>query len=1532
LRRILVAIALLLYAFPAFAQDKAEEEKSYFLHYVEQKLSTPNRKISISGISGVLSSSATIGQITIADKDGVWLKIVNASIDWNRAALLLGRLDVNKLAADEIDMLRKPLPDKGMPAPESSGFQLPQLPVSIKLRELSVARITFGESVFGLGSQLKLAGRVDLADGSLDTALDINRLDGPGGEFKLAAKYADETKKLDLDLSLAEPANGIVANLLNIEGKPPVDMTLKGSGPLDQLNLALTLDADKQRVLTGTTNIRRGDGGYGFSAKLGGPIARLVPPQFRDFFGADTNLVADGVVKDSGGLSLDRLNLASNALKLDGSLETTSDGFLRRLKLDASIADPTGKTVLLPVPGAQTTVESARLALDFGNTPDDKWTGSLDIDGLTSPTFAAGKVALAMGGVAENMDRPASRHVSFSTTGKASGITSKRPDVAKALGEEIDLDVEGDWLAGKPVELSKALLSGNGLSLSIAGEIAESIFNGTIDVDAASIAPFSGLADRQLSGAMKLGAKGQLGPLSGGFDMVLDGKTTDLTIDNPSADSLLGGVTSITGRVARDETGLTADKLKVENQQLTLTADGKFATGKADFGFDFALADLALASKQASGRLTASGRARGDDGRIALVFKAEVPDGTLAGKKLAGAVANFDGVLQGGNVSGKVAGNATLDDTPVSLASDITVANGDKRLTGLIFNAGATRLSGDLTQSAAGLLDGKLSLASTDISTAAALLLQQATGAAHADIALSNAEGKQGADISARLDGVTIGDNHIGQAEVKAAIADLFGVPAVDGTIKASALTVAKIDVATLDANADRNGEATKFDATARLKNGTDAAVAGSLAPENGGYRLKLTRTDLRQGQLSLALAEPASILVQGQNFTIDSLSLDTGGGRIDAKGKIADTLNLAVTIKALPLAIANAVRPDLGAGGTIDGNANISGERAEPNIQFSLQGKNLTAAVLKQAGLSTVSVDAKGNSKGQTLQLDANVASPEGLRATAKGSVPLGDDGQIAMNVDLNSFPLAALNGVAKGQNLGGKLSGSARIGGTLADPAADFTIDGNRVSAAPLEDAGVTSLDVKAAGRYEDKAVTLRSASANSPQGLSVSASGRVPLSGSGLGVTVTGKAPLSLANRLLADRGAQASGVLALNAKVAGSIRKPLINGSFSTSGAQFVDPETNLRLGDIAVNGSIAGETVTLRSVTASLGKGGKMTVTGTISTNAAANFPANIRIVLDNARYADGNMVVARLNGNVSVTGPLTRDPLVSGNVDVERAEITVPDTLGGGASGIDVKHVNPPPKVAATLERAHADDGTPMPSARPSVARLDLTVRAPARIFVRGRGLDVELGGRVKLTGPVTGIRPLGGFKLIRGRLSIIGQRIVFTEGEVTLVGDLDPMVNLVATSEGTDITVFVTVTGRASDPKIVFSSQPQLPQDEVLARLIFNRSVNDLSAFQIAQLAAAVAELAGGSNTSLLGNLRKATGLDDLDVVTDSKGQTAVRAGRYIQDNIYLGVEAGAEGDTKGTVNLDVNKHLQAKGALGTTDSSLGLFYEKDY
>ncbi len=72
-------------------------------------------------------------------------------LDWSRTALFLGRLSVQSLTAERIDVIRKPLPDKGLPSPESSSFSLPELPISINLEQLDVARATFRTDDFRPG-------------------------------------------------------------------------------------------------------------------------------------------------------------------------------------------------------------------------------------------------------------------------------------------------------------------------------------------------------------------------------------------------------------------------------------------------------------------------------------------------------------------------------------------------------------------------------------------------------------------------------------------------------------------------------------------------------------------------------------------------------------------------------------------------------------------------------------------------------------------------------------------------------------------------------------------------------------------------------------------------------------------------------------------------------------------------------------------------------------------------------------------------------------------------------------------------------------------------------------------------------------------------------------------------------------------------------------------------------------------------------------------------------------------------------------
>src|SRR5690606_18554194 len=122
-----------------------------------------------------------------------------------------------------------------------------------------------------------------------------------------------------------------------------------------------------------------------------------------------------------------------------------------------------------------------------------------------------------------------------------------------------------------------------------------------------------------------LAATGTVRPIDGGFDLAIDSRADELRIGTEAVDNLLSGRTTITGRIGRGEDGLVADQLRVGNEQFELNADGRFATGQADFDYSATLPDLALLSEQAGGRLEATGRAVGSEGLITLTTLARVP-------------------------------------------------------------------------------------------------------------------------------------------------------------------------------------------------------------------------------------------------------------------------------------------------------------------------------------------------------------------------------------------------------------------------------------------------------------------------------------------------------------------------------------------------------------------------------------------------------------------------------------------------------------------------------------------------------------------------------------------------------------------------------------------------------------------------------------------------------------------------------------------------------------------------------------------
>ena len=144
-----------------------------------------------------------------------------------------------------------------------------------------------------------------------------------------------------------------------------------------------------------------------------------------------------------------------------------------------------------------------------------------------------------------------------------------------------------------------------------------------------------------------------------------------------------------------------------------------------------------------------------------------------------------------------------------------------------------------------------------------------------------------------------------------------------------------------------------------------------------------------------------------------------------------------------------------------------------------------------------------------------------------------------------------------------------------------------------------------------------------------------------------------------------------------------------------------------------------------------------------------------------------------------------------------------------------------------------------------------------------------------------------------------------------------------------------VTVSGPADSPRFSFTSVPALPEDEVLAQLIFGRSMSNLSPLQIAQLAEAAAQFAGvGGSTSLLENLRSKIGVDDLDIRTDEKGGTSIAVGKYLNDRTYFSIEKGDRaGSGKARIDLNVGRGVKLRGeATDEGDTKGGIFFEREY
>jgi len=449
--------------------------------------------------------------------------------------------------------------------------------------------------------------------------------------------------------------------------------------------------------------------------------------------------------------------------------------------------------------------------------------------------------------------------------------------------------------------------------------------------------------------------------------------------------------------------------------------------------------------------------------------------------------------------------------------------------------------------------------------------------------------------------------------------------------------------------------------------------------------------------------------------------------------------------------------------------------------------------------------------------------------------------------------------------------------------------------------------------------------------PGGTEARIAGSVAETGQRLALALTGRAQAALANPFLGAR--SISGLLSFDLALNGPPALTSLSGTVRLDGGRFAAPALNLVLEGIDATARLDGARAAL-DAGAGVQGGGRLALSGGLG--LAGALPADLALTLDGVAVQDPELYRATVDGRLSIAGPLAGGARIAGALTVPQADIRVPEALPPGSGllpGLD--HYAAPADVRATLARAGVLGAEGGGGGEGAVAAfpLDIRVEAPRRIFVRGRGLEAELGGSLVLGGTTADVQATGRFDLIRGRLDLLGKRFTLDRGTIGLQGTLDPFLGFAATTTGGDIAATILIEGPASAPEITFASSPALPEEEIVARLLFGQAVASLSPLQAARLAAAVANLAGYGGEGVVGRLRQGFGLDDLDIATAGDGTTELRLGKYLSDNVYTDVTLGSDGQSRINLNLDLRPGLTARGTVGSDgETGLGLFYQKDY
>ncbi len=391
------------------------------------------------------------------------------------------------------------------------------------------------------------------------------------------------------------------------------------------------------------------------------------------------------------------------------------------------------------------------------------------------------------------------------------------------------------------------------------------------------------------------------------------------------------------------------------------------------------------------------------------------------------------------------------------------------------------------------------------------------------------------------------------------------------------------------------------------------------------------------------------------------------------------------------------------------------------------------------------------------------------------------------------------------------------------------------------------------------------------------------------------------------------------------LSGTAQAPLLNGEVLFKNGQVKVASSGTVLNDIQLYAVAEGERINVLTAFARDGGEGTLNGAGHIDWRDLQSPNAiDLTVTAKDAYLFDVPNAKGALTGDMTLQGGM-QGIEVAGKFDLSPLEVNIDSTPAASIPQIKVTEI-------FNDDDEKAQQKSPFP-----VVALNIIIDVTHRAYIRGRGLTTELAGSINVKG--TAKKPLvsGNFKTLRGQLKLLKKPINVSEGRAQFNNDTFSF-RVPATYKAKDTDIKINISGDNQSIKMDLSSIPELPQEEILARLLFGDSVQNITALEAISLASAINTLSKGSSFNVLDITRDKLGFDSLSIDQASEeegGGVNVGVGKYINERVYLEIERSSNPvePWQGNVKIDITSEISLESStVGSGNTTATLEWRRDY